>query len=217
MFLFTTGESSGSSFRPKWTWACKLLTRPAQETMMDCKIIINKYIKLYMFTMRCSNKLKQEWSDFFVDGTPLDTHSSYINETYGFPTAVSHHRFGNMLTTFSKAHFRWPPRSRVISHWRHPNRTQHWWPIRCNSGWRRSSFVAVDSIQWFWCPLKHNCSQEFLVLCVFLLISFVSVLFSLREVGGMENMETCFFLKLWWPCRAKSNLQLTWKYTSNEI
>lgn len=52
--------------------------------------------------MRCSNKLKQEWSYFFVDGTTSDTHSSYTNETYGFPTAVSHHRFGNMLTTFSK-------------------------------------------------------------------------------------------------------------------
>ena len=82
MFLLTTGESPGSSFRLKWTCACKLLTwhdiTPAQETIMDCTIIINKYIS-NMFTMRCSNKLKQEWSDFFVDGTTSDTHSSYTN------------------------------------------------------------------------------------------------------------------------------------------
>lgn len=68
MFLLTTGESPGSSFRLKWTWAFSncwqdMTWHNAQETIMDCKNY-NKHNISNMFTMRCSNKLKQEWSDF---------------------------------------------------------------------------------------------------------------------------------------------------------
>lgn len=203
MFLLTTGESPGSSFRLKWTCACKLLTwhdiTRVQETIMDCKNynkqIYIKYVHYEMFQQIETRMVLFfcRWHHFgytfFIHQWNLRFSNCCLSPP--FWKHVDHVFQGVRL----KAHFRWPPRSRVISHWRHPNRTQHWWPIRCNSGWRRSSFLAVDSIQWFWCPLKHNCSQEFLVLCVFLLISFVSVFFSLRGVGGMENMETCCFLK----------------------
>ena len=170
---------------------------PRKKRSWTAKIIINKYIKYIHYEMfqqietrmvLVFCRLHHFGYTFFIHQWNLRFSNCCLSPP--FWKHVDHVFQGVRL----KAHFRWPPRSRVISHWRHPNRTQHWWPIRCNSGWRRSSFLAVDSIQWFWCPLKHSCSQEFLVLCVFLLISFVSVFFPCGGWGNGKYGNLLFFL-----------------------